>query len=172
MMFLLSVTIKIALLILVALGASTLHLGRPVHAYRAIRMWRRSWLSREVLAFSAFSAVAALYAGMLWFGVPGSVWLGALTTAFGAAGVGVALQKKSPQTQALWMAAYGVGAGVGVLLPFSREQESEADRLGLIFAAMAGYDPHEAVPFWQRMAAAAHAGSRRNRAAGPERAPC
>ena len=38
-----------------ALSASTLHLGRPIHAYRAIRMWRRSWLSREVLLFSAFS---------------------------------------------------------------------------------------------------------------------
>ena len=42
-----------------ALAASTLHLGRPVHAYRALRMWRRSWLSREVLLFGAFSGVAA-----------------------------------------------------------------------------------------------------------------
>lgn len=78
----------------------------------------------------------------------------ALLAQVGAAGVGIALQNKSPQTQGLWMAAYGVGTGVGVLLPFSREMESEADRLGLIFAAMAGYDPNEAIPFWQRMAAA------------------
>ena len=50
------------------------------------------------------------------------------------------------------MAAFGAGAQVGVLLPFSRLQESEADRLGLIFMAMAGYDPNGAVAFWQRMA--------------------
>jgi DMSO reductase anchor subunit len=49
-----------------ALAASTLHLGRPIHAYRALKMWRRSWLSREVLLFTAFAAVASLYAGALW----------------------------------------------------------------------------------------------------------
>src|SRR5688572_8706400 len=48
-----------------ALTASTTHLGRPAFAYRALRMWRRSWLSREVLLFTAFSGVAAAYAGML-----------------------------------------------------------------------------------------------------------
>jgi Fe-S-cluster-containing dehydrogenase component/DMSO reductase anchor subunit len=70
-----------------ALGASTLHLGRPIHAYRALRMWRRSWLSREVLLFSGFSGVAAVYATMLWFGIPGSAWVGALTMVLGAAGI-------------------------------------------------------------------------------------
>jgi Fe-S-cluster-containing dehydrogenase component/DMSO reductase anchor subunit len=70
-----------------ALGASTLHLGRPVHAYRAIRMWRRSWLSREVLLFGAFAKVAALYAAALWFGFPGGVAIGAATVLLGAAGV-------------------------------------------------------------------------------------
>jgi Fe-S-cluster-containing dehydrogenase component/DMSO reductase anchor subunit len=70
-----------------ALNAATLHLGRPIHAYRALRMWRRSWVSREVALFAAFSAVAALYSGALWFGIAGSVWLGALTTALGLAGV-------------------------------------------------------------------------------------
>ena len=54
-----------------ALAASTLHLGRPIHAYRALKMWRRSWLSREVLLFSAFSAVASLYAGGLCGSVAG-----------------------------------------------------------------------------------------------------
>jgi predicted Zn-dependent protease len=62
-----------------------------------------------------------------------------------------ALQNKPQQTQQIFMAAYGVGAQVGVLLPFSRTQESEADHLGLIFMAMAGYDPHGAIDFWQRM---------------------
>jgi Fe-S-cluster-containing dehydrogenase component/DMSO reductase anchor subunit len=70
-----------------ALNASTLHLGRPVHAYRALRMWRRSWLSREVLLFSLFSGVAALYAGMLWLGLPGSSLVGGITVALGVAGV-------------------------------------------------------------------------------------
>lgn len=65
-----------------------------------------------------------------------------------------ALSDKPQQTQQIWMTAFGLGAQFGVLLPFSRTQESEADRLGLIFMAMAGYDPSEAVKFWERMAAA------------------
>ncbi len=64
----------------------------------------------------------------------------------------VALAKEPAQTQQLWMTAFGVGVQYGALLPFSRTQESEADHLGLIFMAMAGYDPNAAVPFWERMA--------------------
>nr|WP_294143288.1 M48 family metallopeptidase [uncultured Sanguibacteroides sp.] len=48
----------------------------------------------------------------------------------------------------------GIGTNVGIILPFSRKHESEADHLGLIFMTMAGYDPHEATAFWSRMAAA------------------
>ena len=70
-----------------ALAAATFHLGRPAHAYRALRMWRRSWLSREVLAFAAFSHVAAAYAGLLWLELPGSIWVGGLTVLLGLAGV-------------------------------------------------------------------------------------
>jgi predicted Zn-dependent protease len=62
-----------------------------------------------------------------------------------------ALKSQPAQTQQLFMAAFGAGAQVGVLLPYSRLQESEADNLGLIFMAMAGYDPRAAIPFWQRM---------------------
>ena len=76
----------------------------------------------------------------------------ALVTQMGGAALSVALQKNPAQTRELWMKAFGVGAEVGVLLPYSRLQESEADRLGLIFMAMAGYDPNNAVVFWQRMA--------------------
>jgi formate dehydrogenase iron-sulfur subunit len=70
-----------------AVAAATFHLGRPAHAYRALRMWRRSWLSREVLAFAAFSHVAAVYAGLLWLQWPGSIWVGGLTVVLGLAGV-------------------------------------------------------------------------------------
>ena len=49
------------------------------------------------------------------------------------------------------MAALGAGAQYGVILPFSREHETEADEMGLIYMARAGYDPHEAIGFWERM---------------------
>jgi len=70
-----------------ALASSTLHLGRPVYANRALKMWRRSWLSREVLLFAAFAKVAAVYAAALWFGWPGGAVVGALTVLLGIAGV-------------------------------------------------------------------------------------
>jgi predicted Zn-dependent protease len=66
----------------------------------------------------------------------------------------VALLDKPAETRNLFMAAYGVGTTVGAMLPFSRKHELEADRFGLLFSAMAGYNPSEAVPFWQRMAKA------------------
>jgi predicted Zn-dependent protease len=72
----------------------------------------------------------------------------------GAAALDVALARNSSQTRDIWMSAYGIGAQYGALLPFSREHESEADHLGLVFMAMAGYDPNAAVAFWERMAAA------------------
>ena len=50
------------------------------------------------------------------------------------------------------MSLFGVGVQLGAILPYSRLQESEVDHLGLIFMAMAGYDPNAAVEFWQRMA--------------------
>ena len=70
-----------------ALGASALHLGRPIYAYRALKMWRKSWLSREVLLFTAFSVVAGLYAGALLLRLPGSALIGALTVALGVGGI-------------------------------------------------------------------------------------
>jgi len=62
------------------------------------------------------------------------------------------LAKEPAQAREMFMKSYGIGTKVGVLLPFSRTHEAEADHLGLIFMAMAGYDPHTAVDFWQRMA--------------------
>lgn len=79
----------IALLVaILALAASILHLGRPIHAVRALKMWRRSWLSREVLFFSLFALAATAYSGALWLGVRGTGWLGALTAVLGVGGVG------------------------------------------------------------------------------------
>jgi len=75
-----------------------------------------------------------------------------LLVQLGGMALSEALEKRPQQTQELFLKAYGVGTRVGVFLPFSRTHEYEADRLGLIFMAMAGYDPHEAVGFWQRMA--------------------
>jgi predicted Zn-dependent protease len=63
----------------------------------------------------------------------------------------VMLASKSPMTQQLFQTAYGAGAQYGVILPFSRKHESEADKMGLVFMAMAGYDPHVAIEFWKRM---------------------
>ncbi|HEX5131480.1 MAG TPA: M48 family metallopeptidase [Candidatus Krumholzibacteria bacterium] len=76
-----------------------------------------------------------------------------LMAEMGGMALSAALASEPEQTQQLAMTAFGVGAQFGALLPFSRQQESEADHLGLVFMAMAGYDPHVAVPFWERMAA-------------------
>jgi predicted Zn-dependent protease len=58
----------------------------------------------------------------------------------------------NPQTVNIFNQVYGPAAQIGVLLPYSRKQETEADHYGLIFAAMAGYNPQEAIAFWTRMA--------------------
>ena len=76
----------------------------------------------------------------------------ALLQQMGGIGLSIALKDKPQETQNLWLTAYGAGSQVGVMLPFSRLHEGEADKLGLIFMAIAGYNPNVAVSFWQRMA--------------------
>lgn len=70
---------------------------------------------------------------------------------FGGQALSIAFANKPQQTQQLFATAYGVGTQYGIMLPFGRKDEYEADRYGLIFTALAGYDPREAVNFWNRM---------------------
>jgi predicted Zn-dependent protease len=76
-----------------------------------------------------------------------------------AAGLAASLSGASEQTQSLFLSALGIGSTLAVALPFSRENESEADHYGLILMAIAGYDPEASVPFWERMAAQGSGGT-------------
>ncbi len=138
-----------------ALNASTLHLGRPVYAYRALRMWRRSWLSREVLLFTSFSAVAGVYAALLWLGsgapegapyVNGGITaaVGALTVILGIAGVTASACIYRVPSRPAWNTRY-------TLLQFNLT----GALLGPLFAAAVGVGDVQ----WLAIAAAAGAGS-------------
>ena len=70
----------------------------------------------------------------------------------GTTALAVALQNKPQQTKQLFMTAFGLGAQYGIMLPYGRLHESEADRIGLVLMAKAGYDPRAAIGFWERMA--------------------
>jgi len=146
-----------------ALTASTLHLGRPVYAYRALRMWRRSWLSREVLLFTSFSLVAGLYAALLWLGggtpdgvpyvsdyvsdgVSGRLTtaVGALTVALGIAGVTASACIYRVPSRPAWNTRY-------TLLQFNLT----GALLGPLFAMAVGVGDHQ----WLAIAAATMAGA-------------
>ncbi|MDR1882580.1 MAG: M48 family metallopeptidase [Prevotella sp.] len=75
-----------------------------------------------------------------------------MMTQYGSAAIETALGGASAKVQQAAAVAIGLGAQYGILLPYSRKQELEADQLGLVFMAMAGYDPGAASAFWQRMA--------------------
>ena len=75
----------------------------------------------------------------------------------GANVLGVITQGKSTTTQAVAQQVYGLGAQYGVMQPFSRKHESEADYMGLVLMSIAGYNPDVAITFWQKMSAASSA---------------
>lgn len=77
-----------------------------------------------------------------------------LIVQLGGMGLDYAIQNKPDAAKQLFTQAYATGSSIGVMLPYSRLHENEADHLGLIFMAMAGYDPQAAVAFWQKMSAA------------------
>ncbi len=74
-----------------------------------------------------------------------------LLAQYGSVALNEIIKEKPEQTRGIFNSAYGLGSQFGVMLPFSRDHELEADKLGLIFMAMAGYDPQTAVGFWERM---------------------
>ena len=77
-----------------------------------------------------------------------------MLASYGSAILDAALSTRSEAARQLGQTVYGLGANYGVMLPYSRKHELEADHMGLIFMAMAGYDPAKAIAFWQKMAAA------------------
>ena len=89
-----------------SLGASTLHLGRPIHAWRAMRGLRRSWLSREVLTLSLFAGAAQAYAGMLYFDVGGRAAVGIATAMFGILGVTSSARIYVVRARPAWFSHY------------------------------------------------------------------
>lgn len=74
-----------------------------------------------------------------------------LLVQLGGVALDVAIKNKPDETRNMFRLAYGIGAQLGLLLPYSRTHESEADHIGLILMARAGYDPVAAPSFWQRM---------------------
>ena len=76
-----------------------------------------------------------------------------LMTQYGASLLRSAVSNKSEKVQLLANMVYGLGAQYGVMLPYSRKHESEADYMGLVFMTMAGYNPDVAIGFWEKMSA-------------------
>ena len=92
----------VVLIALFALGASTLHLGRPLYAFRALSMWRRSWLSREVLFFSLFACAAIIYASLLWIGSRTSLGAGIVAASLGLIAIYASARLYTVAARPMW----------------------------------------------------------------------
>jgi DMSO reductase iron-sulfur subunit len=90
----------------ISLGAATLHLGRPIYAWRALKGLRRSWLSREVLSLSIFAGVAGLYGGMLFLNLPARGIAGLLTVLCAAVGVTCSARIYMVPARPAWSSRY------------------------------------------------------------------
>jgi len=131
----------------ISLGASTLHLGRPIYAFRALKGLRRSWLSREVLTLSLFAGAASVFAVMLMFDVAGRSAVGLCTVLAGLAGVTSSARIYIVRARPAWYSAY-------TLVEFY----STTLLLGPLFVQILLVQVlGGAIPSWIRLAAAAGA---------------
>jgi len=127
----------------VSLAASTLHLGRPIYAWRALRGLRRSWLSREVLTLSLFAGAASAFAGMLMFDLPARGLMGLCTVLAGLAGVTCSARIYVVRARPAWFSGY-------TLIEFY----STALFLGPLFVqVLLGQILQGPIPSWVRLAA-------------------
>ena len=94
---------------LIALNASTLHLGRPAFAWRALSMWKRSWLSREVLLFSLFAGLGTLYAASLWWKFAAGNLLGGLAELIGVGAVFASARLYTVKARPAWNSPFTFG---------------------------------------------------------------
>ena len=94
---------------LIALNASTLHLGRPAFAWRALSMWKRSWLSREVLLFSLFAGLGTLYAASLWWNIAASDALGGVAELIGVGAVFASARLYTVKARPIWNSKFTFG---------------------------------------------------------------
>ena len=130
----------------VSLGAATLHLGRPIHAWRAIRGLRRSWLSREVLTLSIFAGCGGMFAGMLLLNLPGRPVAGLMTALWAVVGVTCSAKIYMVPARPAWNSRYTIAEFFSTALllgpMFVRALDSHAlagaEGLWIARAAMAG----------------------------------
>ncbi len=85
-----------------------MHLGRPIHAWKAMRGLRRSWLSREVLTLSLFAGAAGAFAGMLFFGLPGRNAAGFATALAGLGGITCSARIYIVRARPAWFSGYTI----------------------------------------------------------------
>ena len=100
----------------ISLGAATLHLGRPIHAMRALKGLRRSWLSREVLGLSLFAGAAAAYAGSVLLHLPASGAAGALTVLCACAGMFCSARIYMVPARPAWNSRYTIAEFFGTAM--------------------------------------------------------